>query len=111
MAEKGSGLLSLPLAQDLVQFCRALLRPGTRIEVFIDFERVTHYTREARDLLTVYSQEQLPALASLHMLLTSKNLALGVSAYKHDIGDPLVHTYSERASFLRSFETALRRLP
>jgi hypothetical protein len=111
VAEKGSGIISLALAQGVVEFWRRVPPSGRRFQIFIDLERVTHYTREARDTLTSSSMARLPALEGLHILLSSKNLALGISAFKHEIGDRLVHTYADRASFLESYGQAARRRP
>ena len=109
VAEIGVGVFSLELAQAVIAFFQPIVDPGTRFLTFIDFERLTHYTRDARDLLTAYSLQHLDSLGRAHMLLSSKMVALGVSSYKHEVGDPLVHTYADRASFLRSYAQALGR--
>jgi hypothetical protein len=43
----------------------------------------------------------------IHFLLGSKFMALGVGAFKQDIGDAHVRTYSDRRSFLQSYEAAV----
>jgi hypothetical protein len=102
-----SGVFSLPLAHKVIEFFDPLLVSDARFQVFSDFERLTEYIREARDLLTAYSLQHRHTLERSHMLLSSKMLALGVSSYKHQVGDPLVYTYWDRASFLRSYAKAL----
>jgi len=108
VVQKAVGTLSIELARCFVQFYDQLYRPGTRVRVFDDYEGITFYTREARELSTSYTLEHLEAMRSLHILFSSKHLALGLSSFKHQIGDHLVHTYSDRASFLRSYAEAAR---
>ena len=109
VAEIASGVFSLPLARKVVEFFEPIIASGARVQVFSDFERLAEYIREARDLLTAYSVQHRHILERSHMLRSSKMLALGVSSYKHEIGDPLVHTYADRASFLSSYAKALAR--
>ncbi|HXJ23179.1 MAG TPA: hypothetical protein VMT03_23385 [Polyangia bacterium] len=109
VAEIASGVFSMPLAQKVIEFFDPIIASGRRVQVFSDFERLTHYIREARDLLTAHSVRNRRALEASHMLLSSKMVALGVSSFKHELGDPLVHTYSDRASFLTSYAKALAR--
>jgi hypothetical protein len=106
--QKATGILSLPLAQCFADFYRPILTPGAHVQIFDDFARLTHYTREAREFLTDFTLERLFAVDAIHFLLSSKFMALGVSAFKHDIGDDRVHAYSDRDSFLRSLADATR---
>jgi hypothetical protein len=107
VVQKASGVLSLPLAECFGDFYKPILLPGTRIEIFDDFADLTLYTRDAREYLTNLTLERLPTIDAIHFLLTSKLLALGVSAFKHQIGDERVRIYAERESFLRSYEHAV----
>jgi hypothetical protein len=102
------GVLSLPLAHCFADFYRPILVPGVRVRIFDDFEGLTHYTREAREHLTRFTLERLSTVEVIHVLLSSKFMALGVGAFKHDIGDERVHVYSDRESFLRSFAETLQ---
>lgn len=108
VVQKAAGVLSIELARCFIDFYDPLYRPGARVRVFDDYEQLTFYTRDARELSTTYTLEHLAALEALHILVSSKHLALGVSAFKHQIGDPLVYTYSDRASFRRSYDDAVR---
>ena len=101
------GVLSLPHAHSFIDFYRDLLVPGTTVSIFDDFEQLTHHTRDAREFITAFTLERLFAI-DIHFLQSSKFLALGISAFKHDIGDQHVCVYSDRASFVRSFESAMR---
>jgi hypothetical protein len=101
------GVLSLVLAECFGEFYKPILVPGTRIEIFDDFAELTLYTKDAREYLTDLTLEHLPKIEAIHFLLTSKLLALGVSAFKHQIGDERVCVYDERASFLLSYERAV----
>src|SRR5262245_44598390 len=87
LVEKGSGLLTLGLAHCYTDFFDTWLEPGKRAEVFGDFEKLTHYTREAREHLSQFSLAHLPALKVVHFLIASKFVAFGLSSYKSDIGD------------------------
>lgn len=107
VVQKASGILSLPLAHCFADFYRPRLVPGASIRIFNDFAMLTEYTREAREYLTEFTRQHLFAVDVIHFLLASKVMALGVSAFKHDVGDERVRTYSDRESFLRSYMTAL----
>ena len=107
VVQKAVGVLSLPLATCFVDFYRPILTPGLHLQVFDDFSSLTHYTREAREVLTAFTVERIFAVDIIHFLLSSKYMALGVDAFKHGVGDEHVATYSDRASFLRSFAEAM----
>ena len=102
------GVLSLTHAHAFIDFYRPILVPGARVSIFDDFEQSTYHTREAREFITAFTCEHLFAIDVIHFLLRSKFLALGIGAFKHDIGDEHVCVYSQRASFVRSFEDARR---
>lgn len=108
VVHQASGVLSLPLAHLMVEFYEPIFDAGARIRIFDDFAAVTHHTREARDYLTVFTREHLFAIEMMHMLLGSKLLALGVSVFKHLVGDAYVRVYSDRRSWMSSYEAALR---
>lgn len=107
VVQKATGILSLPLAHCFIDFYRPILKPGVRVQIFDDFPLLTHYTRDAREFITAFTLERLFAVDVIHFLLASKFMALGISAFKHDIGDQHVRTYSDRASFLRSYDAAM----
>jgi hypothetical protein len=109
VVQKARGVLSLALARCFGEFYDRIYRPGARVRVFDDYEGLTHYTRDARDFSTTYTLGHLAAMRGLHILHASKHVALGIASFKHRIGDHLVHTYSSRASFLRSYQEAVRQ--
>jgi hypothetical protein len=106
--EKARGVLSRPLAECLVSLYAQILPPGDRFRIFADFEDLAGYTREAREVQTSFALGHLGTLEAVHVLFSSKQIALGIGVYKHDIGDQRVHTYAERASLVRSYEEAVR---
>jgi hypothetical protein len=108
--EKARGVMSLPLAEFLATFFQQLLQPGSRYLIFADFEQLQSYTRDARELQINFALGHLDAFEAVHVLIASKYIALGIGAYKHDIGDQRVYTYAERASLVRSYEEAVRAL-
>jgi len=110
VVQKAKGVLSIALAQCFGDFYQPILTPGASVRIFDDFELLHHYTRDAREYLTELTLERLYAIESIHFLLSSKFMALGVGAFKHAIGDEFVRVYFERESFVRSYERALGRL-
>jgi hypothetical protein len=103
------GIYSLPMVEQTAAFCCALFAEGgPRLRLFIDVEHVARYTRDARDAMTAFTIEYRAGIEAIHILLASRTIALGVSAYKHIVGDSLIRTTSDRASFRRSVEDALR---
>jgi hypothetical protein len=107
VVQQARGVLSTAMAECFGAFFRPLLSGATRVTIFDDFEDLTHYTREARDYLTALTRERTAHIEAIHFLLGSKFMALGVGAFKHDVGDALIRTYSDRASFVRSYEQAV----
>jgi hypothetical protein len=106
VVERCTGVLTLPLALCISDFLGPLLVPGTKWLLFGDFERLTHYTREAREYLSAFSLERLATLDAIHCLISSKFVALGLSVFRDEVGGELVRVYSDRTSFLRSFAGA-----
>lgn len=104
--QKASGVLSSPLIETFLGFYAPILKPGARIQVFDDFAMLTHYTKEARDLVTAFTVERRSALEAIHVLIASKYMALGLTAFGYGVGEDLVFTYSDRKSFLRSLAKA-----
>jgi hypothetical protein len=107
VVQQARGVLSIAIAQCFADFYRPLLVGDTKVSIFDDFEGLTHYAREAREHLTALTRERHAHIEVIHFLLGSKFMALGVGAFKHDIGDAHVRTYSDRNSFLRSYEAAV----
>lgn len=107
VVSQSAGIFSLPIARGFVDFLEPVLVPGAHVRIFNDLERLTHYTREARELLTAFALEHLSAIDDLAFLFGSKFIALGVSAFMHAVGDDRVRTYSDRTSFMRALEAAV----
>lgn len=108
--EKARGVMSRALAESLEGLCRRMLSPGVHYRIFADFEELAGYTRDARELQTTFTLDNLDAFEAVHVLFSSRDLALGIAVYKHDVGDELVYTYAERGSLVRSYEQAVRDL-
>jgi hypothetical protein len=107
VVQQARGVLSSAMAQLFVDFYGPLLCGEMKVTIFDDFEGLTHYAREAREHLTAFTRERLAHVEIIHFLLSSKFMALGVGAFKHDVGDTHICTYSDRGSFLRSYEEAV----
>ena len=105
--QKAVGVLSLPLMQGFIEFFAPILTPGAGVQVFADFARLTHYTAEARDLVTTFTVERRRAMDGIHILLGSKHLALGINSFRYAVGEDLVFAYSDRGSFLGSLDKAM----
>jgi hypothetical protein len=106
--QKARGILSPDLAHCFADFYRVLFMAGRHVTIFDDFEEVSQYTREAREYLTDFTLEWLPQVEVIHFLMSSKFLALGVGAFKLDVGAEHVSTYADRKSFLESYAAAVR---
>jgi hypothetical protein len=104
--EQGSGILTLEIAHGISEFLRPILESGVKYTVFSDLERLTHYTREAREHLSAFSVEHLDTIAIIHFLISSKFVALGLSTFRDEVGQQRFQSYSERASFLHSLAEA-----
>jgi hypothetical protein len=107
VVQHARGILSITIARCFTDFYRPILVGDAKVDIFDDFEGLTHYAREAREHLTAFTRERFAHVGLIHFLLDSKFMALGVGAFKHDIGDAHVRTYSDRRSFLRSYEEAV----
>jgi hypothetical protein len=105
--QQARGVLSIAVAQCFADFYRPILQGDAKVTIFDDFEELTHYQRDAREYLTAFTLERLLHVRVIHFLLGSKFMALGVGAFKHDIGDARVRTYADRDSFLRSYAAAV----
>jgi hypothetical protein len=105
--QQARGVLSIALAQCFADFYRPILVGDAKVTIFDDFQELTQYAREAREYLTAFTRERQPHVDVIHFLLGSKFMALGVGAFKHDVGDARIRTYSDRNSFLRSYEAAV----
>jgi hypothetical protein len=109
--QKAGGILSGPLMQYFLDFFEPILRPGARIRIFADFARLTHYTTEGRELATAFTIDRRSALDSIHILGESKYLALAFGSFRDNVGADRVFVYSDRESFLRSFDQAMKQGP
>jgi hypothetical protein len=70
-------------------------------DVFHDWMDLVSYTSEARRLFTAGAIRQMPLVSSVHVLFTSKIVAMGVSVVNLALGSPIkMHTNRE------NFETA-----
>jgi len=107
VVQRATGRLSLPMAQFFTSFFRRLLAQGLRLQIFIDLDGLTDYTREAREYLNQFTIENLAGLEGSHFLLSSKVVALVVGSFKHVVNEPTVNTYFDRASFRESYDRAV----
>jgi hypothetical protein len=108
VVEKLSGSVTLPLARVLGEFYEPMVASGAHFCMFVDLHAVGSYTRGAREYFVRSTRDRGASVEAIHFLAHSKELALGVSSFKLLIGDVPVHTYFDRASFARSYETAVR---
>jgi hypothetical protein len=106
MVQRISGNLTLPLARAAGEFLEPRFA-GAKCTLFVDNERLTHYTREAREHLSAFSVERLSSIDAIHFLISSKVVALGLSTFKDDIGSERFRVYTDRASFEKSFAEAV----
>jgi hypothetical protein len=107
VVQQARGVLSSAVAECFGAFYRPLLAGDVKVTIFDDFEELTSYTREAREYLTALTVERRAHIEAIHFLISAKFLALGVGAFKHDVGATRIRTYADRDSFLRSYEEAV----
>jgi hypothetical protein len=100
-------VFSLRLMERLIDFVDPIIDSEETVRIFADLSELSYYTREARERGTRFFADHRAAVEEIHILFTSKTVALGVSAFKHAIGVAQVHSYTDRDSFLRSLEKAM----
>lgn len=108
-ANRVSGVMTLSLARCFEAFYTPVFARGRKMRIFVDLEAVTLYTREGRERMTAFTLEHLEQIEVIHVYLRSKLVAMGLGAFKHGVGDVLVRSYTDRASFLRSYQEAIGR--
>jgi hypothetical protein len=100
-----SGLVSIPIAEGIVDFYRPVVARRTGVRSFADFRGATGYHREARELLVDFTLEYLSSFAAINILLGSKILSMGIGIYRLTVGD-VVRTYANEREFMRVFDAA-----
>ena len=105
--DRVTGTLNLPLARAISDFHEPRFASARKYRLFADLERLTQYTREAREHLSVFSTAHLSSIGMYHFLIASKFVALGLSTVKDDIGSERFRVYTDRSSFEKSFADAL----
>ncbi|MEW5848356.1 MAG: hypothetical protein AB2A00_06055 [Myxococcota bacterium] len=101
LATRARGRFDVDLVQKAIQ-CFEELGVSTRhVDAFHDWEGVEAYTPEARLLYTEWSKERRARITgSVHILLASKLLAMGVAVANVVLKNTL-NSYMTRASFER----------
>ncbi|MCC6555610.1 MAG: hypothetical protein IT372_21825 [Polyangiaceae bacterium] len=80
-------------------FDRIAMAPGL-VDAFHDWEQVTGYRTEVRQEYTAWSKGHSDRLSSIHVLLKSRIVAMGVSVFNAACGG-IVTAHHSRASFER----------
>ena len=106
--ENISGIVSLPIMRFITDDQEGVIARCGSVTSFFDLEHVSHYTREARELATAFGSSHRDRIRAVHAFVASKLVALGLGAFRHSVVGFPVWAYADRASFLRSFEEALR---
>lgn len=109
---RGVGVMSGDVMDLFIALLDRELERGTREMVFFhDWERIESYEPAMRQKLTDWRRRApAGATSSIHVLVRSKLLAMGVSASAivlRLVGLD-VHSYSERAAFDRALDRALK---
>jgi hypothetical protein len=86
----------------------AELAAGERPDVFHDWEQMTGYDSAARVAMTDWYREIRDQVGKVHVLASSRLVAMGVSVVSLAVG-ARVETYTSRTSFERALATARRR--
>ena len=96
-----TGHLEVPLARRITLSVDQLLNAGHRPHVFNDWEHMSGYDSPARVLLTEWALRQRTHFASVHLLLGSRLVAMGVSVANLAIGG-IINPYMDRAAWERT---------
>lgn len=81
-----------------------ILSEAGKIAIFDDLEHLRGYDTEVRTRLTTWSRTHYPSIATFHILVQSKLVAMGVSLANAAIGGK-IHAHASR----QTFEAALAR--
>ena len=94
-------------ARPLLEEFDRLRADGRRVHVFGDLERLPSYDSELRINATEHFGAHLASMASLHVLVKSRLVAMGVAVANLALRG-LVTTHATREPFVRSLENQLK---
>jgi hypothetical protein len=106
-----SGVMTLSLSHGFESFYVPIFAQGRKVRIFVDLKDLHLYTRAARERMTSFALQHVGQIEIIHVYLRSKLVALGVSAFKHAADGLVVRSYTDRSSFLLSYEAALAGRP
>ncbi|HEX7601282.1 MAG TPA: hypothetical protein VF316_06735 [Polyangiaceae bacterium] len=109
--QRATGQADLAHAQAIATTLQAAIDGGARIAIFDDFSALEGYTSEARIELTTWTRASLPKIASIHILVKSKIVSMGVAVANIALRN--VNSYTDRAPFdaaiMRALDTPVSR--
>ncbi len=97
-----TGHFSADMQEWLLLSTKEVVARGTRLTLFHDWEAMTSYDSSVRQNLTTWSLEHRAQIASVHILVRSKIVAMGVATagLALSLVGMRLHSYSARAEFL-----------
>jgi hypothetical protein len=103
--QRATGHAELPIAQTIATTLQAAIDGGARIAIFDDFSGLDGYTSDARIALTTWTRAALPHISSIHILVRSKIVSMGVAVANIALRN--VNTYTDRVAFDAAIVRAL----
>jgi hypothetical protein len=105
--DKIVGIIDDDLAATVAVAFEEILSRAARPHTFHDWSEVAGYSPGARKLLTDAVAAQRPRMRSVHILFSSRVLAMGISVANVVLGG-YIKAYGDRESFRAAYEDALR---
>lgn len=103
--QRATGLADRAHAEAIATTLQPAIDGGTRLAIFDDFSGLEGYTSQARIELTAWTRKNLPKIGSIHILVRSKLVSMGVAVANVALGN--VNSYTDRKSFDAAIERAL----
>lgn len=100
-----SGHMELAAVKLLTNAYDQLAAAGHKVDAFHDWEGLTGYSSEAREVYTSWAKAHRDSVGSVSILVRSKLVAMGVSVANMVLG--YLHAYSDRAAFERALARAV----
>jgi hypothetical protein len=104
LSDHGDGAFAAPI----VEANHESLRRARRVSLFFDAEKLRTYDSALRTVLTQRLRQDLDRFESIHVLVASKIVAMGVSVASLAL-DGKVTSHSDRDAFIDALKTELAR--
>lgn len=107
VVQKASGHANLAAAQFMVARLNAFVSQG-RVTIYDDWQLLTSYDGDARDLITAWSRDNRARIEKIHILVGSRLVAMAITV-ANLVTDGVSKTYTNRTEFALEFARAVER--